>query len=117
MTNRYFIRSSDVKPYSPPNHSKTLNRRLIGPEENGSKRFELIIGELEVGGEAHKHTHKDIDQGFYILEGRCLIMVGSEEEELCPGMAVYIPAGIEHRLSVIESLKILVFYSPPLCGN
>jgi hypothetical protein len=32
---RYFIKESDVTPYSPANHGDTVNRRLIGPETVG----------------------------------------------------------------------------------
>jgi len=47
-------------------------------------------------------------------EKQCMIEAGDESQEVSQGMAVFIPKGVEHELSVLEPLKILVFYSPPL---
>ena len=43
-----------------------------------------------------------------------MIEAGDESQEVSQGMAVFIPKGVEHELTVFEPLKILVFYSPPL---
>ena len=45
----YLVRQSDVKPYSPANHSGTKNFRLIGPETVGARQVEMILGEIERG--------------------------------------------------------------------
>ena len=41
---RYLIRQSEVKPYSPANHTGTRNYRLVA-----SKNLEVLIGEIERG--------------------------------------------------------------------
>ena len=44
MRSRYLVRQSEVKPYSPANHTGTRNFRLIGPETVGAKGVEVLIG-------------------------------------------------------------------------
>lgn len=110
---KYFIRPEDAKPYSPPGHSSTENRRLIGDDIVGAKKFEMVLGDIGPGGAAHPHIHDDMEHGYYLLEGKCTIRVGDETQEIHPGMAVFVPQGVEHEISVIERIKVLVFYAPP----
>lgn len=111
---KLFIRPEDLTTYSPGGHTKTVNRRLIGDDVAGAVNFEVILGELEVGGAAHRHSHSELEHAYYVLSGKCMIEVGSERQEVGPGMTVFVPKGVEHQLDVIEPLKVLVFYSPPL---
>jgi quercetin dioxygenase-like cupin family protein len=113
MNEVYFVKPEDVKPYTPAGHDNTVNRRLIGEENVGAKNFEVVLGEIGIGGGAHPHTHDDMEHGYYLLEGKCLIRLGEETQEINPGMTVFVPKGIEHEINVIEPIKILVFYSPP----
>ena len=46
---RYFVLATDVKPYSPANHSGTVNRRLIGQENVGARQVEVVLGVIEKG--------------------------------------------------------------------
>jgi quercetin dioxygenase-like cupin family protein len=109
----YFVKPENLKPYSPPGHDNTVNKRLIGEENVGAKNYEVVLGEMSVGGGAHPHSHADMEHGYYMLEGKCFIRVGEETQEIIPGMAVFVPKGIEHEIKVIEPIKFLVFYSPP----
>lgn len=109
-----FIRPETVPTYAPGGHSNTQNRRLIGEEEVGAVNFELILGELEVGGAALPHSHEKLEHAYYILSGKCIVEVGDEKQEATPGMTVYVPKGVPHKLEVIEPLKLLVMYAPPL---
>lgn len=110
---RMFIKPDELTAYSPPGHSGTSNRRLIGADNVGAKEFEVVLGDLAVGGAAHPHSHPDQEHGYYVLSGRCNIMVGGETQECVPGMAVFVPKGVEHEIQVLEHLKLLVFYAPP----
>ena len=114
MTERTnFIRPETLPTYSPGGHSGTVNRRLIGEENVGAKNFELILGELEVGGKADPHSHEFLEHAYYVLSGKCVVEVGDEKQEVIPGMTVYVPKGTPHKLEVIEPLKVLVMYAPP----
>ena len=111
---KYRIRQSEVKPYSPANHSGTRNFRLIGPETVGARRMEMLIGEIEKGKGAHPHLHTGIEQICYLLEGTAHVEVGGEQFEMQPGEACFFPAGMKHVFTVTsERVKVLVVYSPP----
>ena len=75
MTSGFRVRQSEVKPYSPANHSGTRNFRLIGPETVGAKQVEVLIGELERGKGALPHAHPGIEQVCYLLEGEAHVEV------------------------------------------
>jgi len=48
------------------------------------------------GSPAGLHTH-DVDQIFYILEGKMSIEIENKEYEVGPGTLVIFPAGVPHR--------------------
>jgi mannose-6-phosphate isomerase-like protein (cupin superfamily) len=111
---KYLVRQSDVRPYSPANHTGTRNYRLIGPETVGAQQVEVLIGEVEKGKGALPHLHTGIEQVCYLLEGTAHVQVGGERFELRPGEACFFPAGMTHVFTVTsERVKVLVIYSPP----
>lgn len=112
---RYIVRPEDVPPYAPPLHAGTVNRRLVGKDVNGSRHVEMILGTLEPGGVAERHSHDAQEQAMYILEGRALVEVGDDiKEEVGPGTACFFPAGVAHRFQALTPVKALVIYAPPL---
>ena len=111
---KYLVRQTDVKPYSPANHTGTANFRLIGPETVGAARIEMILGEIQSGKGALPHLHTGIEQVCYLLEGTAQVEVGDEKFEMSPGEACFFPAGMMHVFTVTsERVKVLVVYSPP----
>jgi mannose-6-phosphate isomerase-like protein (cupin superfamily) len=66
------------------------------------------------GGQSDLHAHGE-GELFYVLSGRCRIIVGSEEEDLEPGAAVWGPANIPHQIlnRGNEPCRILWVLSPP----
>jgi len=124
LANRYFIKESEVTPYSPANHGDTVNRRLIGPETVGAKHLEVLLGvvggKLEAaGGGALPHRHPDIEQVCYMLSGRARAEVGGQTCELGPGDTCFFPANAVHSFTRIseEPVRVLVIYSPPYGEN
>ena len=115
MSQRYFVRESDIEGYQPANHTGTLNKRLIGPETVGAKQVELLLGRIEKGKGALPHAHPGIEQVCYMLEGRAVAEVGGGRCELGPGDCCFFPADAMHTFTVIsdEPVRLLVVYSPP----
>jgi quercetin dioxygenase-like cupin family protein len=110
---KYRIRQSDVKPYSPANHTGTRNFRLVGPHV-GSSNIEVIVGEIERGKGAAPHLHTGIEQACYLLEGSAHVEVEDEKFEMQAGEACFFPAGKRHVFTVTsERARVLVIYSPP----
>jgi quercetin dioxygenase-like cupin family protein len=112
---RYFVRASDLQSYGPANHTGTVNRRLIGPENVGARNVEMVLGVIERGHGALPHSHPGIEQVCYLLEGRARAEVGGETCELEPGDCCFFPPDMQHAFTVVsdEPVKVLVIYSPP----
>jgi mannose-6-phosphate isomerase-like protein (cupin superfamily) len=114
-TVRYIVRPEDVPTYSPPLHAGTVNCRLVGRDVNGSQAVEVVLGVVQPGGLAERHTH-EVEQAMYILEGRALVEVNGEAQECGPGTACFFPPGVTHRVESLGPgpLRALVIYAPPL---
>lgn len=115
---RFHIRQSDVKPYSPANHTGTYNYRIIGPETVGAKQMEVVIGEVERGKGALPHAHPGIEQTCFMLEGEADVEVGGEKFILKPGEACFFPAAEMHVfVARTPKVKVMVIYAPPYGEN
>jgi quercetin dioxygenase-like cupin family protein len=114
MPGRYLIRQSEVRPYSPANHTGTRNFRLIGPETVGARQLEVLVGEVEQGKGALPHSHPGIEQVCYLLEGAAHVEVGGEAFEIGAGEACFFPADAPHLFTVTSPrARVLVIYAPP----
>jgi quercetin dioxygenase-like cupin family protein len=105
----------DLPAYSPPSHSGTVNRRLVGREFGAG--FEMILGHLAPGGEATRHYHVEEAQIVYILKGAADVALGDDTpRRVGPGTVIRIPKGLAHELITVgnEVLECLVLYVPPL---
>src|SRR5690349_9400699 len=116
---RYFVKPHHVQPYSPANHTGTVNRRLIGPETVGSESLELLEGTVEPGQGALPHAHPDLDQVIYMLTGMARAEIDGQSRERGPGDAAFCPKGMPHVFTVIGArpAKVLVIYTPPYMEN
>ena len=116
---QYFVRADEVTPYHPANHTGTVNRRLIGRDNVGAKRLEVVLGVIEKGKGALPHAHPGIEQVCYMLAGRARAEVGGETCEVGPGDCCFFPADMPHVFTVVsdEPVKVLVVYSPPYEEN
>lgn len=66
---------------------------------------------LPKGIEDKQNPH-ELDEVYYIIEGRSKFFVDGEVVGVNPGDVLYVKAQIEHRfLDIEEDLKILVFFS------
>ncbi len=115
MRPRYFVHPADVNPYSPANHTGTVNRRLIGAENVGARNIEMVLGVIAKGHGALPHRHPGIEQVCYLLEGRARAEVDGEVCELEPGDCCFFPPDLPHGFTVTsdQPVKVLVVYSPP----
>ena len=118
-TSKYLVHTDSVTPYTPANHTGTVNRRLIGPETVGATQLEVILGVVEKGKGALPHSHPGIEQVCYLLEGSARAEVAGETMDLMPGDCCFFPAGAPHVFTVTSNqpAKVLVIYSPPYCES
>ena len=59
-------------------------------------------------GEYHWHEHNDIDEFFFVLEGKFLIDLEDKTVELAPRQGFVVPKGIRHRTRAPERCVILM---------
>jgi quercetin dioxygenase-like cupin family protein len=106
---------SDLPGYSPPAHSGTVNRRLVGRDFGAG--FEMVLGRVAPGGEASRHYHRTEAQVVYILSGEADVALGDEAPRRCgPGTVIRIPPGLVHEVVTVgdRALECIVLYAPPL---
>jgi mannose-6-phosphate isomerase-like protein (cupin superfamily) len=61
-----------------------------------------------VQGEYHWHDHKDIDEFFFVLDGRFLIDLEDRTVDLLPRQGFVVPKGVRHRTRALERTVILM---------
>ena len=59
-------------------------------------------------GEYHWHKHDDLDEFFYVIEGKFLIDLEGKTIELTPRQGFVVPKGIVHRTRAPERAIILM---------
>ncbi len=61
-----------------------------------------------IQGEYHWHEHKEIDEFFYLIDGRFLIDFEDRVVELAPKQGFVVPKGVRHRTRAPERTVILM---------
>jgi mannose-6-phosphate isomerase-like protein (cupin superfamily) len=97
-----------------------LPRIIERHRESGESWIEFLrVPSLSVGvyvlgaGAADPQEPHTEDEVYYIVGGRGMLRVGTEEHEFMPGSLLYVPARAEHRFHDIrEELVALVFFAP-----
>jgi uncharacterized RmlC-like cupin family protein len=93
-SSRFHIRPDEVPGFSPANHARTVNRRLVGRENVGATKMELILGTIDSSGGALPHAHPGIEQACYLLDGTALVEIGDERFAMVAGEACFFPADV-----------------------
>ena len=61
-----------------------------------------------VQGEYHWHSHTELDEFFYVVDGRFLIDLEDRTVELGPRQGFVVPKGVQHRPRAPERTVILM---------
>jgi len=61
-----------------------------------------------VKGEYHWHQHDDLDEFFYVVEGKLLIDLVGRTVELTPQQGFVIPKGVTHRTRALQRTVMLM---------
>jgi mannose-6-phosphate isomerase-like protein (cupin superfamily) len=61
-----------------------------------------------VEGEYHSHSHKELDEFFYVVDGRLLIDLEDRVVDLAPKQGFVVPRGVRHRTRAPERTTILM---------
>ena len=66
-----------------------------------AKNIRLVFSEISPGGTVEPHTHEDLEQAYYILDGKMILVSRDGDRELGRNTAVYIPPGEKHGIRVM----------------
>jgi len=61
-----------------------------------------------IQGEYHWHKHDDLDEFFYVVEGKLLVDLETRSVELSPRQGLVVPKGVVHRTRAPERAVILM---------
>ncbi|MEW5913460.1 MAG: cupin domain-containing protein [Thermodesulfobacteriota bacterium] len=100
--------------FVPPNHSKTLDHKLIHAQ-NGARNLAIWHGRVDPGGQADSHLHDDMEQVFFVLQGKACFTLDGQVHHLGRGDLILVPSGITHQITSEgeQSLKVLIIMTPP----
>jgi mannose-6-phosphate isomerase-like protein (cupin superfamily) len=80
------------------------------------RNTQLVLMTLRPGEEIGKEIHAEHDQFVRIEAGTGSVVMNGQSHALADGVAVVIPAGVEHNVvntSNAESLRLYTLYAPP----
>ncbi|MHB0856373.1 MAG: cupin domain-containing protein [Anaerolineae bacterium] len=87
-------------------------RRVLYTAEGG----QLVIMALPPLEQIGMEVHTDVDQFFWIVEGRARAVLDGEETVVSEGEVLVVPRGTNHNLinaSSDAALKLFTVYTPP----
>jgi len=86
--------------------------KILELERN--KQYSLAYGELAVGEKSKEHK-MEMQELYYIIQGKGKITVNKEEKEIEEGDVIVIPENAKQKLENIgkERLRFLMIVNPP----
>jgi mannose-6-phosphate isomerase-like protein (cupin superfamily) len=79
-------------------------RTLVSPDIGG--RLGLYLLSIT---EANSHVHDREDQIYIVIEGRGVMEIDDEKQEIGPGCVVHIPKGKRHALTPLGDDPVTVY--------
>jgi mannose-6-phosphate isomerase-like protein (cupin superfamily) len=89
-------------------------RPLVDRTTSAITQCSLAEEILLPGQSVTPHRHREIEEVYYIIEGRGVMTVGREQREVAAGDAIFIPRGNRHTLANTgtEPIKLLLVCGP-----
>lgn len=92
------------------NQQRQSGKRYLEFLNSGALSMGLYV--LPAGSTDTQQPHTE-DEVYYVTEGRGRFVQSGEDSPVGPGDIIYVPANVDHRFhSIIEDLKVLVFFAP-----
>jgi quercetin dioxygenase-like cupin family protein len=104
----YFGRFEDSSLVAHPvfaGHAEGYTQADLIHRGTGSVLTGLSIAQLEPGGVLHPHVHS-FEEGFYILSGQAVIVIGGESHLLGAGDYGCVKVGTQHALRAVGSTPV-----------
>ncbi len=121
---RYLVvRTDDIEPFTHPGETAYHSRHILGKETTGRHDLLLNQGTVDPHEGLGGGSHPDNDEIYYVVSGSSFVDLGGDPQtgeghqtyRLVPGMVVFIPEGVYHRLrnDGDEPLVILTIWPQP----
>ena len=103
---------NDIEPFTTKDGSEI--RELLAHRNSAIRNQSLAEARLPVGGATQEHYHPRAEEIYYITHGTGRIRIENELQDVKPGDAVAIPAGLKHKLwnTGNETLRLLCCCAP-----
>jgi mannose-6-phosphate isomerase-like protein (cupin superfamily) len=69
---------------------------LVDPKHSPSKNLTMGHTTVYADGKTTGHSHKDMEEVYYVIQGRGRMVVGDSEYDIKTGDALYVPFGLFH---------------------
>ena len=73
-----------------------------------TQRLLLGLNCLDPGQTQSVHTHADQDKFYFVVEGEGEFVVGGETRKGGPGLAIWVPAGVEHGVTNTRTRQLVL---------
>ena len=90
----FWIQEDRVEPIKLPGR----DWKMLINDKAGCKNVTFGLAEFPAGSNPGSHKHDVQEEIIYILEGQGRMAFENDEIKLAPGVAVYIPPGIDHAV-------------------
>ncbi len=108
----YSIRKPEAKKLDLPGR---IVRVFIGTEKLSSDRMTIGMTEVPPESSMTAHTHEDMEEIIFVVDGHGEAIVGDSVEKLEPNTAVLFPLGVSHvvKNTSKDVMKFVFCFNPP----
>jgi len=92
-----------------------LNGRLKANGRSTRGNYSVVVRESETSQAADLHTHSQLVEAWYVVEGSMTFQSSRKVIEAPAGTFVLVPPGVEHgfRIAAGRSVRLVQIFSPP----
>ncbi|MFO7929546.1 MAG: dimethylsulfonioproprionate lyase family protein [Candidatus Humimicrobiaceae bacterium] len=85
---------------------------VINPEDEGCESRRLTLGHTIIypTGTTTGHSHDDMEEVYYVVMGKGVMVVGDDEYDIQQGDALYVPPGEFHTTKQRGNLPLIVVW-------
>lgn len=93
-----------------------ISKLLLSEVSVGACNFSMGLNITAPGSMIPEHSHQHEEEGMFVISGTGKLIMNDEEQEIYPGMAIYVPPGTKHSIvnTGAEELRLVWVYAPPL---
>jgi mannose-6-phosphate isomerase-like protein (cupin superfamily) len=83
---------------------------LINNENSPTKRLTMGYTTIYPTGSTTGHTHEDMEETYFVISGKGVMVVGEDEFEIEQGDALYVPPGEFHTTYQRGNMPLVVLW-------